>query len=111
MATTTDLYKLGQGGWKFTWGELIRIHNISERYAIVEYYCNEFKNGYATGAVNYNDIRFHTYIDGISTNNSYHSLDEALIGLVCHANFDPNTAMHASGLIAKMIGLKKNENN
>jgi hypothetical protein len=106
MDTTTDLYKLEQGGYRYTLVKVIEIINITEKYGIVKYYGNEFKNGHATG---YNDIRYAVYVDGESTSYSFNTLDQALIGCVTLANMDPNAARFANSFIAGAIGLKDEE--
>ena len=76
---------------EFTWGNVFQIHCIGE-YQIVEYI--DKKN---------NKTYYHVYINYLDTNNSYSSLDSALIGCIgCkYEGRNGKAAMY----FEKMIGL------
>lgn len=77
---------------EFTWGNVIKIHCIGE-YQIVEYINKMDSKTYYHGYINYSDI-----------NNSYLSLDSALIGCIGYKHEGGNGK--AAMYFEKMIGLE-----
>ena len=80
---TTDLEQLLKGA-PFTWGKLVRIHQIG-RYAIVEYrpwtrtgfVVNTGKAGKKLG--------FHPYVDGKDTSRTFDDIESAMAGAIAYA--------------------------
>jgi len=85
---TTDLDKLKNGA-RFTWGELVKIHEIGE-YAVVEAIDKEDKLPC-----------FHSYVAGRSCSHAYPTLDAALAGCIAYKHEGLNH--RADGYFIKMI--------
>lgn len=88
----------------FTWGKVVAIHEVGE-YQIVEYVPNQSSNvsdaDYAERLAKH-PTSFHPYIKGDDTSRSYHSLDEALVGVIAYRHDGLNS--QAAGYFGKMIG-------
>jgi len=89
---TTDLDKLKNGA-RFTWGELVKIHEITD-YAIVEY-VSDF-NGSDKG-----QTRYAGYVNGVDCAESYLDMDSALAGCIAYKHEGCNH--RADGYFIKMI--------
>jgi hypothetical protein len=76
----------------FSWGKVIKTHNIGE-YQIIEYVDKE------------NQILFHIYINFKDNGCSYKSLDAALIGVITQNKIEVNAARHATNFIFKMLDM------
>lgn len=84
--------KLGLIEKEFAWGVIKDIHSIGD-YQIVEYIDQKDKN-----------ICYHGYVDYKDTNESYSSLDSALVGCIGYKYEGRNG--RAAMYFEKMIGLK-----
>lgn len=85
--TTTDIHVLKTNRWvKFTWGRVVKIHEIGS-LAIVEYMAEKEMP------------RFHVYVDTKDTSVSASSLDEALVYGIAHAHGDPAAARYACRIL------------
>jgi hypothetical protein len=98
----------------FPWGRIERTHRVGP-YAIVEAirerpYGNESDEEFKLEQSFDRTRSFHTYVDGRSTNHSYHSLDHALVACVTwrhealHRGVNAALNERASGLFMRMIG-------
>ncbi len=94
--TTTDLDVVRKRASKFTWGEVVKIHDIG-RYTIIEYISRDLGDG--------KHLTFHIYVDGESLSVGTSSLEEALVyGVAYHfADNDPNRARHAAWAAMKVL--------
>lgn len=100
-STTTDLDRLRKGA-RYTWGRVIRIHEIGP-YAIVESADRvDGTRGAASGFKTY-----HAYVDGQNTHHGYPSLDTALAGAIAYRAEGANG--QAAAYFAKMLGLPDNQ--
>ncbi len=99
MNTTTDLMDVRAKHKKFTWGNPIQWHDYGA-YNILEY--QEIFNGEKRG------IKFHIYVDGVSTSHCAESLEEAIIVAICLKYDGINT--HLPYYIYKSLNGFKNEN-
>lgn len=79
-------------GRKFPWGPITRIYEIGP-YQILEYKSDRSNLWPQTqAAVNeHGRSRFHPYIDGKDTCQSYRTLDSALVGAVAYRRAGPNS--------------------
>ncbi len=104
MERTTNLQKLrdGQG---FTWGELIKIHEIGE-YSIVEYHEWKTKgSNVLVGDTDYTKTSYHHYVNGWNCSRSTDSLDAALAGCIAYKHDGANS--QAGTLFIKMVTRKE----
>jgi len=100
MERTTDLVLLKEGH-PFTWGEVIKIHEIGE-YAIVEYRRWEADNvRILVGQADTDNVMFSCYIDGNSLSKSTDSLDSALANCIAYKH--EGMSSHAEEYFMKMI--------
>lgn len=83
------LNRIKSGQEKFTWGEVIKIHEVGD-YSIVEY---RRDNG---------EICFHGYVGKTDTNMSWNTLDQALAGCIAYKYEGPNH--RAGNYFITMIG-------
>ena len=98
METTVDLEKIKSGS-PFVWGEVVKIHEISE-YAIIEYHPFVCRNHIGTGEIS-QDTEYHIYISGENQSVSTRTLDEALV--TCVARKYDGINSHAPYYFMKMI--------
>ena len=84
------------GKTKFVWGPVVEVHEIGE-HQIIEYREQIFKNGTGTGKYEPKKTSFHVH----GRNESFDSLDMALIGAICHKHDGCNT--RAPYYISKML--------
>ncbi len=97
---TTDLQLLRKGH-KFTWGIIVGIHDLGP-YTFVEYEAEILSAG-RTGEFE-NKSTFSVYRDGKSTNCSYGSIEEAMLGAVA-SRLEPNEARWMAFAASKVMGL------
>lgn len=97
MKTTSALSKLRKG-IPFTWGKLIRLHEISE-YTIVEF-CNKHVG---IGEYGVTELAFHGYVGEEDTCRAYASLDAALVGCMSYKYDGPNS--QAGKFFCKMLDM------
>lgn len=102
---TTELKKLKNGA-DFTWGEVVKIHEIGE-YAIVEHHPPIFKNSRSTYQINYSKTEFSCYIDGNDICRGAESLDSALV--TCIAYKYDGASSQAGNFFMKMIKPEKED--
>lgn len=95
MSTIHEMIK----GHKYTWGKLVKIHEIGE-YKVVEYFSYKYENNHRTDGYE-ETASFHPYINDQDTNNSYESLDAALVGVIAYKQDGPNS--QAARFFMKMI--------
>lgn len=91
---TTDLEVIRQFPNRFTWGKVIKIHNIGP-YTFVEHVDSAGK------------IHFSVYVDGKSTNTSTYTLDGALIVAIGRKNLECNEGRWMAQAAAKLLGVKE----
>lgn len=96
---TTNLKELKDGA-KYTWGEVITIHEIGE-YAIVEAYGHEFVNCCSTGRIDYSTKEYHCYVEGNAIGQSADSMDAALAQCIAYKHDGCNS--QAARFFMKMI--------
>jgi len=90
MKRTTKLNELKAGIGEFTWGEVIKIHEIGE-YAIVEYHPWKSEGCIVlSGQPDMTETLFSYYIDGEDCSQSAESLDEALAGCIAYKHEGAN---------------------
>lgn len=90
----TEKFVLGET--KFTWGPVVKLHEIGE-YQIIEYHEQIFKNSCGTGKYEKEKTTFHVH----GRSHSFESLDMALIGAICLKHDGSNT--RAPWYISKML--------
>jgi hypothetical protein len=90
---TTDLIKLKSGA-EFTWGEIIKIHEIAE-YAIIEYYpwCVKGRE-VLTGLINTDKTNYSCYINNKCCSSSFDNIDAALVYCIAYKHDGINTQAH-----------------
>ena len=91
---------------KFTWGRVMDRHEVGP-YEIVEFHPHEIGSSARPRPVDTSKVEFHGYIDGKDTNESWNTLDEALVGMIVRRHVGPNCHAIASHFMA---GLKAMEN-
>lgn len=103
---TTALEVLRVNPELFTWGKIVRFHDIG-RYTFVEYLGLIYEKGRVVEGAHMEEAWFSVYVDGKTALNSASSLDSALLFAVAYANLETNEArwMHIAAL--KLIGLKE----
>jgi hypothetical protein len=79
---TTDLEELKNGA-PYTWGKLIKIHEIGD-YAIVEALWYDRTNKVS-------EVKYHSYVNKKCTGHAFSSLDEALIYAISYKYDGLNT--------------------
>lgn len=97
--TTTDLSIIRKRPGRFTWGKIIRIHDIGP-YTIVEYTRKAISNPAL------NEVRHHAYVDGEDTCNSAFSLDGALLIALGRKHCEVNEGRFMAMAAAKLFGIK-----
>jgi len=103
--TTTNLEKLKNGA-KYTWGEVIAIHEIGE-YAVIESYGHEFVNQCSTGRIDYSTKEYHGYLNGKAIGRSTHSMDSTLAECIAYKHDGCNS--QAAHFFIKMIAKAEGE--
>ena len=86
----------------FAWGKVVKVHSIGD-IDIIEYFDRMRKGSTITKEIDYNTKCFHPYLKGKDTNNSYESLDQAIIGVLCTKYEGANS--RADGYIFSMLGM------
>ena len=72
---------------RFGWGQVICVHTVGE-YDIIEYIPNQSSN---VADEDYDSSPcFHPYVDGCDISQSFHSLDQALVGAIAYKAEGPN---------------------
>lgn len=89
MMDTTDISILRSLPRAFAWGPISTIYEVGP-YTIAKYTSN--KGG----------TFFHTWVDEEDTQQSYESLDAALVGAIAYRHEGPNS--QAAGYFMRMIG-------
>ena len=101
MDRTTDLDKLRQGE-KFTWGELIAIHDIGD-YSVVEYHSGKRDGIRILVDVPDTDVtEYSCYLKGQYIGRGTDSLDSALATCIAYKRDGNNS--RAAAFFMKMIG-------
>jgi len=95
--TTTDLAELRRYPSRYTWGRILKFHDIGP-YTIIEAADRDVNGRGETGEKSY-----HYYVNGENTSHSAPSLDTALAGAIAYRAEGCNT--HAAGYFAKMLSL------
>lgn len=95
MDTTTDLEIIRNHPRRFTWGKIVKIHNIGP-YTIVEYTDKSTKA-----------YHFHIYVDGKCTGTSTLTLDGALLSAIGRSNLEVNEARWMAMAAAKLLNVKE----
>lgn len=85
-------------GDKFTWGPVVRIHEIGE-FQIIEYHPQIFENNCGTGMYEKEKVSFHVHGESVS----YEILDQAIVGAICRKYDGRNT--RADYYIFNMINM------
>ncbi len=90
MDRTTNLKEL-KNGVDFTWGKLIKIHEVGE-YAIIEYHPWKVKSPEVlTGNPDMDKVEFHCYLNGRDIACSCESMDSALAYCIAYKHDGSNT--------------------
>lgn len=97
MNTTTDLETVRKSPRKFSWGEVVAVHDVGW-YTIVEYKCG------TVDSINYGRKAFHVYVSGKDTHRSTLTLDEALLLAVAVRN-SGSSADHMAIAAGRVLGL------
>lgn len=100
MGKTTDLNKL-RCGHPFTWGTVIKIHDVS-RFTLVEFMDNRSEQ--IVGARD--SILFHVYVRDKDTHESCVSFDAALICAIARDRMEPNRARWMAIAAAKILDVE-----
>lgn len=90
MKRTTDLNRVRRGE-PFTWGEVIRIHEIGHDnvYSVVEYH--PWKSlSHVDKTPDPDVVLFHYYVNGVDTNHLTDTLEAAIVGAIAYAFEGPN---------------------
>ena len=99
---TTDLNLLRLGD-PFTWGTLVKIHDIG-RYSFVEYKAYEFIESQSTGKFE-EQSSFSVYVDGEATSSSCKSLEHALLYAIAYGKLEVNAARWMAMAAVKLMEL------
>lgn len=87
---------------EFPWGEVITVHTIGN-VDVLEYFDRKRDGVTITRQIDYNTKSYHAYLDGKSINQSFSTLDQAVIGALCHKYDGYNS--RAAYYIFAMIGM------
>jgi hypothetical protein len=98
---TTDLADVHIQPERFTWGKVVRFHNIG-RYDFVEYYGRAYKDSRATGDLE-DTTSFHIYVDGKSTSSGATSLEGAMITAIALGKLEVNAARWMAISASKLL--------
>lgn len=98
MEKTTDLDKLRRGK-PFTWGKVVKIHEVGENYTIVEYLST------FTGEVG--KRKFHCYNNNKDDSISSNSFDGALLTCMSRARLEVNTARYMAMAAIKLFEISE----
>jgi len=82
MERTTNL-ELLKGGTPYTWGNMVKIHNIGE-YDIVEYHPWKTEGSSVLTGSPDDTLCFGCYLDGKNCCHSYESLDAAIAACIAY---------------------------
>jgi hypothetical protein len=99
---TTDLDIVRKNPRLFTWGTVVKIHDVGSSYTVIEYQ-------------HHRDTRFHVYVDGQCTSNSCHTLEGALLLAIEGAlllaigrkHLEVNEARFMAMAATKLLGIKE----
>ncbi len=94
MERTTDLEVIRNRPRAFTWGTVLKVHDIGP-YTIVEFQHRE------------EGVAFHVYVDGKDTSNSTSTLESGLIYAIARKNLEVNEARWMAIGARKLLGLKE----
>jgi hypothetical protein len=97
---TSDLLAVRLAPRRFMWGTVVKIHDVGDRYTLVEYMYAPISNGKETATM------FHVYVDGHSTNCNSATLDGALLIAIARARLGSNEAHYMAGGAAKLLGVR-----
>ena len=89
MERTTDLEQLRKGA-PYTWGNIIRIHDIAE-YTIIEYYPWQTKGASSLVGEPSDKVSYHFYINGNDSCRSTDSMDSALAEAIAYKHDGVNS--------------------
>lgn len=98
--STTNLTELRKDKSNFTWGKLIKLHEIGD-YTIGEYHPRITKGCELTHKINYDEKEYHCWINDEDINISADTLDNALILAIAYKHDGCNS--HAGEYFIKMI--------
>jgi len=96
METTTDLKLVRQNPKCFTWGHVVKIHDVGEDYTFVEYV--DYADGQTVSA-------FHVYVKGQSSGRSSCSWDKALVLAISIKNNSYSMADDVAFCAGRVLGL------
>ena len=99
----TELEKVKSGSYKFPWGRVLQVYEISE-YGIVEYNPRKVVGCTLTDALDMDKKEYSCYIDGKSISMSANSLDAALLICISYKHDGVNT--RAPEYMIRMLGIK-----
>lgn len=91
---TTDLDIVRKNPRLFTWGTVVKIHDVGSSYTVIEYQ-------------HHRDTRFHVYVDGQCTSNSCHTLEGALLLAIGRKHLEVNEARFMAMAATKLLGIKE----
>lgn len=103
--STTVLHHLRNKTYRFVWGQILEIMDIGP-YSIASYHPHQNKDGRISMKIDDSRTQFHGWLDGQDTGRAWHTLDEALVGLVAFRAEGPNS--RAAEYFSKMIAQEEN---
>jgi len=101
IQTTTELETIRKDPRRFTWGQVVQIHDLG-RYTFVEY----LKKNYEKESEFDDQPSFHVYVDGKTTNNSCDSLESAMVLAIARGKMEPNSGGWMAQAACKLLGIE-----
>ena len=94
--STTDLKIIRQKPLRFTWGPVVKIHDVGLHYTIVQY----------RDDLNQERVHYHIYVDGLDQRVSTRTFEGALLIAIGRRNLSENSDMLARAA-AKLLDVKE----
>lgn len=97
---TTDLNILRKSPSRFTWGEILEIHDLyNGKYSIIEYFPNEKPT----------ERHFHVYVDGKDVCSGSESFEGATVLAFAKGHLEVNMARYMAMAAIKLLGIPEDE--
>lgn len=101
----TDLEKLRANTGKYEWGKVVKLHEVSPRYTILEYVPRQIGT-LGLGSAPLRDKEFTAFVDGKSTNVS-HTFEGALLIALAYGHLEDNEASYMAMAAAKLLNVPR----
>jgi len=99
---TSDLALLRKGA-NYTWGKLVKIHDLGPRYSVVEFHPNP-KTPYVEAEEK--PVEYTAYVDGKQAAGSL-TIEGAILICIGYGSLEPNEARFMAMGAAKLLGIPR----